>query len=228
MNTVFTLDWRGLLTAIGLGILLFVLGGAEAEGLLFLAVMLFFLIISAIASRIGATRKLKIGAYEHVRGWRNVVANGIVPLFVALLYFASMHFGSSTNGTLFEVAFLASVASITADKFSSEIGVLDKKVYMLVGMNKVKPGTSGGVSKLGMAAGLLGAACIAGLSLVCGVSAGLCLLIVVSGFLGNVADSIFGYFEDKGIGNKYTTNITCAASGALVVLVALWVLELLI
>lgn len=225
MNTVFTLDWKGLVLAIALGIALYLLGGSQ--GLLFLSAMLFFLIVSAIASRIGATRKLKIGAYEHVRGWRNVAANGVVPFFVAVLYFVSVHMGS-TNDTLFLVAFLASVAAITADKFSSEIGVLDKRVYMLVaGMAKVKPGVSGGVSMLGLVAGALGAGCIAVLSYFYGVSVGLCLLIVVCGFIGDLADSVLGYFEDTGIGNKYTTNIACGAVGALCVLLALWVLTLI-
>ena len=29
-------------------------------------------------------------------------------------------------------------------------------------------------------------------------------------------DSVFGYFEERGTGNKYTTNIACAITGAAV------------
>jgi uncharacterized protein (TIGR00297 family) len=223
MDTVFTLDWRGLVLAVALGVALFFLGGSE--GLLFLTAMFFFLVISAFASWFGADEKQKLGVHERARGWRNVAANGVVPLFIAILYFVSTLIGS-TNSILFLVAFLASVAAITADKFSSELGVLDKRVYMLVSMQRIKAGRSGGVSALGLLAGLFGAGCIALLSFVYGITPGLCLLIIVCGFIGDLADSVLGYFEDLGIGDKYTTNIACSACGALAVLLAFWLLVL--
>jgi len=43
----------------------------------------------------------------------------------------------------------------------------------------------------------------------------LILLVTAAGLAGDVIDSIAGYFEERGVGNKYTSNLLCAASGAL-------------
>ena len=42
------------------------------------------------------------------------------------------------------------------------------------------------------------------------------LIIAISGLLGSVVDSVAGHFEEKGIGNKYTSNILCAIAAALI------------
>jgi uncharacterized membrane protein len=37
-----------------------------------------------------------------------------------------------------------------------------------------------------------------------------------SGFCGGLVDSLLGYYEEKGIGNKYTSNAICGIAGALI------------
>lgn len=224
MRTVFTLDWRGVAVAVVLGILLLFFGGANA--LLFFLGMLFFLVVSAVVTRVKINRKSALGVYEPSRGWKNVLANGSVPLFVAFLYFLCYllyGFGSLA----LTVAFLASVAAITADKFSSEIGILDKHVFMLIGRDRVRPGVSGGVSVLGFAAGLLGAALIAGVGFLFGLGIVALVLIIIAGMFGDVVDSLFGYYENKGIGSKFTTNVACAGFAALFSLLLFVLLRLL-
>ncbi|MCL5008649.1 MAG: DUF92 domain-containing protein [Candidatus Marsarchaeota archaeon] len=217
MVSVLTLDKKGLLSAVLLGLLLLLLG--RSEGPLFFFSMLFFLIAGAAVTRIKASRKKVLGVHDPDRGWRNVWANGAVPFFVAVLYFISS-FVDQRAGTAITVAYIAVVAAITADKFSSELGVLDKKTYMLLTAQRIRPGTSGGVSVLGLVFGLLAAVLVAGVfGLTYFGSVAVFVLIAAAGFAGDLVDSVFGYFEDKGTGNKFTTNVACGASAAVVALV---------
>ena len=40
------------------------------------------------------------------------------------------------------------------------------------------------------------------------------MIIVVAGLFGDFVDSFFGYFEERNIGNKYSSNVLCAVAGA--------------
>ncbi|MCL5428022.1 MAG: DUF92 domain-containing protein [Candidatus Marsarchaeota archaeon] len=216
MKAVFTLDARGLGSAVILGVLLLVLG--RSEGPLFLASMLFFLVASAAVTSVKSSRKRALDVLEKERGWRNVWANGAVPLFLAALYFiVDLRNGFGAGAIV--VAYIASVAAITADKFSSELGVLDKKAFMLLTGKEVRVGVSGGVSVLGLAAGLAAAGLVSVLfSFAFSFSVEAIAVVLLSGFAGDVIDSVFGYFEEHGAGNKFTTNVACAASAALIAL----------
>jgi uncharacterized membrane protein len=39
--------------------------------------------------------------------------------------------------------------------------------------------------------------------------------ITIAGFVGNVVDSMLGYYEEKGVGNKSTSNLVCGLVGAI-------------
>ena len=96
------------------------------------------------------------------------------------------------------IGFLASLAAITADKFGSEIGVLDGRPTMIFTLKKVRKGTSGGVTALGLFAGLVAALIVSLLILPeaghLGMLAGYygfslakaVLVVTVSGFAGSV------------------------------------------
>jgi uncharacterized protein (TIGR00297 family) len=222
MFNFLTLDKEGILAAILLGAALLLFGGTY-YGLFFLGVLLWFLLLSSIVTWIGKKRKKAFGVYEKNRGWRNVVANGGVPLIIAAIY----HYGAGflVPNNLLIVSYVASVAAITADKFSSEIGVLGGRPTMLVTLKKVKQGTSGAVTWLGIFSGLLASALV-GLVLIGDANFSTYMLMVVfSGFIGNAVDSILGYFENKGVGNKFTSNALCALSGWLVCLLVLFALN---
>ncbi len=211
-----TLDKKATFAALALGALLLFFGKELA--LLFFLSMLYFLVLSAIVSNIGIRAKKKEGLFGTARGVKNVIANGTWPLIIAIAYFI---FGTHANAPLFAVVFLSAVASITADKFSSEIGVLGSIPVSIIGFKKVKKGTSGGITALGLFSGFIGAFLISLMLLpfYYGYSsyllAHMVAIIVASGFVGTIADSFFGYFEEKGIGTKHTTNLLCAISGSL-------------
>lgn len=223
MAGVLTLNKDGILVACIMGLLILLFG--SDNGFFFLAVILWFLVLSAIVTEIGRRKKETMRVYERTRGWKNVVANGIVPLFVTILYYFNLSSGV-VSGSILVVSYVASVAAITSDKFASEIGVLNGKPTMLVNRKRVKQGTSGGITLLGSLAGILGSLLVGGALFASTTSIlYLYLAIVVFGaFVGNLADSILGYYEEKGIGNKFTSNIVCALVGWLVSLILLIIL----
>lgn len=212
METFLTLDVVGVIVALVFGALILYFGGGV--GIYLLLVLVLFLIASALVTRFKKKRKVAMKTYERARGWKNVVANGIVPLCISFAYYLNLNRPVFPNIVLI-VAYVASVAAITADKFSSEIGILDNSPLMLVTLKKTKPGTSGGVSLLGTLAGALGSLVI-GFGLISFPAFQLLLAIVfISGILGNLVDSFLGYFEVRGFGNKYTSNFFCAVTGCL-------------
>ncbi|MGC8547528.1 MAG: DUF92 domain-containing protein [Candidatus Micrarchaeia archaeon] len=217
---LFTLDGKGVLAALVLGFSIFLLG--SYAGPYFVFVLLLFLILSALVTGMGKKIKAEIGDYDRPRGWKNVVANGIVAFAVALAFFINLHvhFASSL---LLIVAYTASMSAVTADKFASEIGILDGTPVMLLNLKKVRKGTSGAMTALGTLSSFAGALLLALSLLLVYFSVAYLLLIAISGFLGAVADTVLGYFEEKGIGNKYTSNIGCAIVGTvLAVLLAVY------
>ncbi len=230
MLRLFTLDLSGLLLATAMGIAIFALGGSL--GALFLLSLLLFLVLSAVVTRIGKVRKQRIGLYEAGRGWKNVVANGAMPLAAAFLYWLNMTYQWLPPNAL-ALAYLASVCAITADKFASEIGVLNGEPVVLLTLKRTKKGVSGGVTWMGLLASLVGSGMVGlcALGLVAGygwlalaVPLAFVSTVTVCGFLGNIVDSVLGYFEEKGIGNKFTSNFFCSVAGFLFCILVLLVM----
>ncbi|MCX8200226.1 MAG: DUF92 domain-containing protein [Candidatus Micrarchaeota archaeon] len=208
MVGAFMLDKPGFLLALTMGIIILVLG--YPRGLQMLLLMLVFLLVSVIVTKYGTRSKRRLNLFEGERGWKNVISNGLVPTAMAVALFF-------TGDNMFLLAYVASIASITADKFASELGVFDIP-FFLWGMRKVKPGTSGAVSVLGTLASLSGAFVISISSIyLLGISIQMAFFLGLIGFLGGFVDSIFGILEERGIGNKYTTNFICSLAGALLV-----------
>ena len=210
-----TLDEKGIISALIFAVLILFFGGSE--GLFFLSLLILFLVLSAIATNIGKKKKSEQGLYEKSRGWKNVVANGLVPLLVVVLFYF-VH-GSFEETLVF--GYIASIAAITADKFASEIGVLDGTPIMLLTLKKIKKGTSGGVTALGLAASFVAALLIALTSFIISLNLVAFLIVLFSGYTGNIIDSLLGYYEEKGFGNKFTTNLACALSGFIISIILL-------
>lgn len=195
------LDREGLLLAGLFGSILLFFGGPS-----YLALMLFFLLLAVIATRYGYEVKRELGLYEHERGWENVLSNGLLPSILALL-----------TPFIGPIPFIASIAAVTADKFGSEIGVLEQDLPIsLFDLKPVKPGTSGAVSKMGTVASLGGATLI-GIAAIYlfNLNPNSALLIGLAGLFGSIIDSLFGVLEERGIGTKGTTNFICSLAGAI-------------
>ena len=196
------------LLALLMGALILFLG--HPMGFQMLGLMLFFLAISVFATRYGSRSKKRLDIFEGERGWKNVMSNGLVPTLMVVSLFL-------TGDRIFLFAYIASIASITADKFASELGIFDVPFFLL-GMRRVRPGTSGAVSVLGTLASLSGAFIISlGSVYLFGFPIYTAFMLGLIGFMGGFVDSIFGILEEKGIGNKFTTNFMCSLTGALMV-----------
>ncbi|MGC8669904.1 MAG: DUF92 domain-containing protein [Candidatus Micrarchaeia archaeon] len=220
------MDKKGTLGGLVLAALFLFLG--KQFGILFLASMITFLVLSAIVTHTGTGRKKKLKVYEKSRGIKNVLSNGLGPFIMALIFFVLSNHAMRGIEILSIVGFMGSVAAITSDKFASEIGVLGPPPRMLLTFKKVKRGVSGGVSVLGLISSLAAAFMIS--LLVLPYSQYMSMLngtlvfypaiavasISIGGFAGNIIDSALGYYEEHGIGNKFSTNFVCSLSGAVI------------
>lgn len=87
------------------------------------------------------------------RGVRNVLANGVIPLMVAIFWTPLDNIAEGLSGFLF----IAALSIATADTFASEIGIMAKRPRLITDPRKiVEPGVDGGVSLLGNISALVG------------------------------------------------------------------------
>ncbi|MGI0134373.1 MAG: DUF92 domain-containing protein, partial [Candidatus Micrarchaeaceae archaeon] len=201
-------------------------------GYFFVLEMVAFLLLSAVVTRVGQGYKKVIGTYQKYRGIKNVIANGLPALAFAVVFYYGAVNGLWNLAMLAVVGFTGSVAAISADKFESELGVFGGVPRMILHFRKVKRGTSGGMSVLGLVTGIFATMIIALLIITVMPQLGaiksaynptqlaLVASVILGGILGSIVDTLLGYFEEEGIGNKFTTNgFASLAGGILAILV---------
>ena len=154
------------------------------------------------------------------RDWTNVISNGGVPMLISLYAFITEDWQELLP------IFVASVAVATSDTFASEVGCLDKRVYMITTLKKCEPGLNGGFSPNGQIAALVGALLISLVATALGMLVGAEALsspvefivsISIIGFLGCQVDSLLGaLLENRGYIGKGTVNTLAIATGAII------------
>ncbi|MEM3408074.1 MAG: DUF92 domain-containing protein [Candidatus Micrarchaeia archaeon] len=195
------LDAIGIFSVLIAAFLVYILSGPFAIQNLIIA--LTFLIIGVGITKYMYEEKKEKGVYEHERSWQNVLSNSLFPLISCGFYYI-------TNDPIWILSYVSAFAGAMADKFASELGVLSPNPISLATFKPVRQGTSGAISILGTYLSFVG-------SLIIGVVAYFVysfnplniLLIGFFGFLGSLADSIAGVFEEKGLGTKSTSNFIC-------------------
>lgn len=158
---------------------------------------------------------LQEGSYGE-RTWRNVLGVGLPPCITVALHATGL-----LDETAFAIMFISTIAVAGADTIASEVGVRDRRVYMITTFERVEPGINGGVSVLGTAVSTVAALLISALGwFVLTESLDWLLLIpFVAGVVGNLLDSVFGaVFENKGRMSKYANNCSTAIIGAFIAL----------
>lgn len=188
-----TVTATGGVVGAGVGFLIYLSGG-----FFFWSVLMAFFVSSSYLSRITSEKKeraVQIHAKGSRRDGRQVLANGGFAAATALLH-------SLTGRPIFMLGFAIILAAANADTWASEIGVLSRREPVnVLTFKKIKRGTSGGVSVLGLLASAGGALFIGlwfavgywlihgwnGLELVALVAA-----ITGGGFLGSLLDSVLG------------------------------------
>jgi uncharacterized protein (TIGR00297 family) len=199
------LDLFGSIFMIVMGIIIIFSAGANWLMLIFL-----FLILGLLATKYKHGYKKEIGVYEGTRTLKNVISNGIVAFVMAA-------FGNYGG-------FIGSIATATADTLASEVGVV-KQPRLITTLKKVPPGTDGGISLVGTAAGIIGAGIIGVAAYLLGIYPDPFVTLKISliaGTVGCFVDSILGAVLERRdyISNEYVNliaTITGAAIGILMV-----------
>ena len=189
-----SLSPSGALAALGLGTVIFGLGGWGWAVLL-----LGFFISSSLLSRLARRRKQALDdkfSKGSQRDAGQVLANGGVAGLCVMLNFVW------PQSPLPWLAFGATLAAVNADTWATELGVLSKSSPRLITTGKtVERGTSGGISPAGTLAALGGALFIALLMLVVELSGlgaapahpiSALLLVTLAGVAGSLFDSLLG------------------------------------
>jgi uncharacterized protein (TIGR00297 family) len=194
-----------------------------------LIVLLVFAISSHFATKAYFDTKKKQHVQEGLAGERrvsNVFYAAVIGIAIASLNLASV-FAHPIYFHYFEL-FSISLAVVSSDTFASEIGQIDKKVYMITNLKRTTPGINGGISLTGEAAALLGAFIVA---ITYGVlnSSGLNLISILLvgglGFLGCQIDSILGAtLENRNKMSKGQVNFSASLISVLIAIPILFFL----
>lgn len=204
------LDLLGSIFMIIMGVIIII---APQAGVKWLFLIFIFLILGLIFTKYKHEYKKKIGVYEGTRTIKNVVSNGIVAFVMAA-------FGNYAG-------FIGSIATATADTMASEVGVVTTP-RLITNFRKVAPGTDGGISILGTAAGILGAGLIGLSAFILGIYPVLIRtmeIAIVAGTFGCFVDSILGaVLESKDYLTNEHVNLIATFTGALIGNIMVWVM----
>ena len=195
--------------------------------------VIFFITSSALSLVQKETNNKK----DSNRNLIQVFSNGGPALFICI----ANYFQSSD---LLYPCFLASVAAANSDTWGTELGKLSKSNPIdIISGKKVRHGTSGGVTIIGTIGSLFGSITIGIIGYLFIFDKTIILLVVVSGFLSSLIDSILGstyqarFISPKGniitenyeinyflytglkIINNDTVNLYCTISGPLILLI---------
>ncbi len=183
-----TLDGRGFIASVVVGLTI-VYGG----GLPWFVIVAVFFVLGVVFTLYKYGYKRKLGSAQEkggARNWPNILANGGAASVVALFNFFNP---SPVTAALF----LGAVSTSAADTAATELGLLShSRPQLVTNLTKsVTPGTSGGVSFLGLLGSVLASVVIGLMALFLGLLPyGLSVMAVcaVGGIAGAMFDSILG------------------------------------
>ncbi|MFC6835047.1 DUF92 domain-containing protein [Halomarina ordinaria] len=208
-----TASITGMLAGVFLAFLTVMLGGFG-----WLAVLVSFFGIGGLSTKFRYEQKRERGLAEGndgARGSGNVLANSAVALAAVLGAATSSVIGLPES--VFFFAFAGAVAAAMGDTLSSEVGGLYGPPRLITTLERVPPGTDGGVTWQGVVAGLAGTAVVAGIAALffdLGVVAA--LVVVVAGFVGMTADSVLGATVEGGVVGNQGVNFLATLVAAVV------------
>jgi uncharacterized protein (TIGR00297 family) len=156
--------------------------------------LLAFVLLGSVATRLGFAKKAARGVAERrggARSWRQALANLLAAAFFGVLVITTHH------EPAFLIALVAALAEAAGDTVSSEIGQwASDRAYRITTFQAVPAGEDGGISLAGTAAGFAASAIIMGL----GLRLGLCgpyrfagpAVAFGAAAAGNLLDSFLG------------------------------------
>lgn len=214
------LTFTGAIASFFVGYIVGVFGSIE-----WLILLVAFTFAGLIATKMDIGEKSDHGLQEGNFGERthmNVLGVGIPACIFAFLYGVLHAQTGSQYDLALTVAFISTLTVAAADTVASEIGIRDKKVWLITTFERVRRGTNGGVSVLGTSASIVAAAftgIVGWLLIFKGIDIYV-LIPIFMGIFGNVLDSVLGAtLESRGKISKYTNNCVSAMAGAVLGLV---------
>jgi uncharacterized protein (TIGR00297 family) len=143
-------------------------------------------LVTFVATRVGAKRKrrFQVAEAKSGRSASQVMSNlGVSALGIAISPLPVAY-----------VFALAALAEVAADTTSSEIGAaIDSRTVLITTWKQVPPGTDGGISLAGTAAGIVAAVLVAACAALLGLTGRVeAVLIAGCGIAGMTADSVLG------------------------------------
>jgi uncharacterized protein (TIGR00297 family) len=210
-----TASLPGMLTGVFLGLLTMVLGDFR-----WFALLITFFGLGGLSSKFRYEEKERRGIAEEnegARGSGNVLANSLVAL-VAVIGWAASQEVADVEQTLFLFAFAGSLAAALSDTFSSEIGGLFDDPRLITTLERVEPGTDGGVTWQGELAGVVGAGVIAGIAglLFDPVDAVGTAVVLGAGVAGMTVDSLLGATIEGSVVDNQGVNLLATVAAAVV------------
>jgi uncharacterized protein (TIGR00297 family) len=191
-----SLSIKAIITAFFLGLIIYFLGGLPA----FTALLIFFLIGEITTKH---SRK-KLELKHETRTIQNIIGNAGISL-ISLI--AGIPLG-----------FYGAIASALSDTASAEIGMLSKKKPRLItNLKKVKRGTDGGITLLGLITGAITATIIGLIHYFFYLNFYALIAISIAGFSGTIIDSLLGAkFERNQRLNNNQVNFIASFCGAII------------
>ncbi len=183
-----SLSSSGAIAAAVSGGLIFGIGGFP-----WAALLLTFFVTSSGLSKAFKSRKVKLGekfAKSSQRDWAQVLANDGIGTILVLIFLLD------PNQTWGWIAYAGAMATVNADTWATELGVLNPKPPRLITNGQVvEVGTSGGISLFGTLATLGGAALVGLVGAAFNLGVGswtLLLAATLGGVCGSLFDSLLG------------------------------------
>ncbi len=186
-------DRSGAAAGFALGVLIYMGWGWKS-----FALLLAFVLLGSIATRLGYAEKSARGVAERrggARGWREALANGLAPAFFSVLVI------TTRQESAFLLALVAALAEAAGDTVSSEVGQwLSPRAYLITSGKRVAAGEHGGVSAAGTLAGLAASALVVDLAAQLGLCRGgwkSAALAWGAAWAGTVLDSVLGATAER-------------------------------
>lgn len=214
------LTLNGSLASFFIGVIIGYFGSVN-----WLIILIAFALSGFVVTKFKFELKKRSGVQEGKKGertWKNVLANSLVPVLIAL---GAWLLGQQESAAA-DLVYLTSVSVAASDTIASELGVLSNRTFLITNMSRVPVGTDGGVSTYGTIWAFIGAAfaSILGWMLLFpwGTIDARLFIPIVMGFVGCNIDSLIGAtLERRGITSKLSTNILSmgmAALGAMLII----------
>ena len=176
-----------------------------AGGIGWFVILAVFVATGSATTAYGRETKIEIGLAEHDdgRGFRNVFANGVVAFVAVILHAVS---SSPAVESFAVLGFVGCMATATADTASSEIGSVAGKPRLITTLERVPPGTDGGVSWQGEVITFAASVAVAVVAYAVGfVTVEYAAVAAFGGIVGAHADSVLGatlegkYLDNEGV-----------------------------